>query len=93
MIRWSIAAVNSSRLCGGIFVAMPTAIPLAPLRSKFGSRAGNTSGCIRESSKLATIFTVFRSRSERSSEEIVASRASVYLIAAGGSPSTEPKFP
>jgi hypothetical protein len=35
---------SSSRLCGGMFVAMPTAIPLDPLASRFGKVAGSTSG-------------------------------------------------
>ena len=35
---------NSVRLCGGIFVAMPTAIPDAPLTSKFGICAGKVMG-------------------------------------------------
>ena len=37
--------VISRRLCGGMFVVMPTAMPVAPLTSRFGSRAGRTSGC------------------------------------------------
>ena len=34
----------SRKLCGGMFVAIPTAIPALPLTSKFGKRLGNTSG-------------------------------------------------
>jgi hypothetical protein len=34
----------SPRLCGGMFVAIPTAMPLAPLTSRFGNRAGRTTG-------------------------------------------------
>ena len=76
-----------------MFVAIPTAIPLAPLSSRLGRRAGRTSGWLKESSKFGTMSTVSRSRSARSSREMGASRASVYLIAAGGSPSIEPKLP
>ena len=35
---------TSRRLCGGMLVAMPTAIPLLPLTSRFGNRAGRMSG-------------------------------------------------
>ena len=38
--RWQ----TSLRLCGGMFVAIPTAIPDAPLTSRFGNCAGRTSG-------------------------------------------------
>ena len=34
----------SPRLCGGMLVAMPTAMPLEPLTSRFGKRAGRTCG-------------------------------------------------
>ena len=37
-------AAISRRLCGGILVAMPTAIPALPLTSRFGNRAGSTNG-------------------------------------------------
>ena len=46
-----------------------------------------------ESSKLGEKSTVFRSRSASNSSAIGANRASVYLMAAGGSPSTLPKLP
>ena len=39
-----VASTISFRLWGGMLVAMPTAIPLAPLRSRFGTRAGRTTG-------------------------------------------------
>ncbi len=32
------ASITSPRLCGGMFVAMPTAMPPAPLTSRFGNR-------------------------------------------------------
>ena len=38
------------RLCGGIFVAIPTAIPALPLTKRFGRREGKTVGsCERPS--------------------------------------------
>ena len=44
------AAAISRRLCGGIFVAMPTAMPSEPLTSRFGNRAGRIAGsCVRPS--------------------------------------------
>ena len=39
-----VAAMISRRLCGGMFVAMPTAMPDEPLTRRFGYRAGRTSG-------------------------------------------------
>ena len=41
-----VAPHNSPRLCGGIFVAMPTAMPLEPFASKFGNAAGMTVGSL-----------------------------------------------
>ena len=45
-----IPSITSLRLCGGMFVAMPTAIPEEPLTSRFGKRAGSTVGSRRDSS-------------------------------------------
>ena len=44
------ASTTSDRLCGGMFVAMPTAMPEAPLMSRFGMRAGRMSGSLSEPS-------------------------------------------
>ena len=41
---------TSPRLCGGMFVAIPTAIPAEPFTSRFGKRAGSTVGSRRDSS-------------------------------------------
>ena len=38
------ALTTSPRLCGGMFVAMPTAMPDEPLISRFGTRVGSTTG-------------------------------------------------
>ena len=38
------ASITSPRLCGGILVAMPTAMPPAPLTRRLGKRAGSTTG-------------------------------------------------
>ena len=43
-------SITSRRLCGGMFVAMPTAIPDEPFTSRFGTRFGNTSGICSVSS-------------------------------------------
>ncbi len=46
----TMASMTSRRLCGGMFVAMPTAMPVEPLTSRFGKRDGRTSGsCVRPS--------------------------------------------
>ena len=37
-------AATSRRLCGGMLVAMPTAIPALPLISRLGTRPGRTVG-------------------------------------------------
>ncbi|MNW52110.1 hypothetical protein D3C74_296190 [compost metagenome] len=37
-------SATSRRLCGGMFVAMPTAMPAEPLTSRFGNREGRTTG-------------------------------------------------
>ena len=42
-----VASIISERLCGGILVAIPTAMPSEPLMSRLGSLAGSTEGCIR----------------------------------------------
>ena len=44
------ASIASPRWCGGMFVAMPTAMPAEPLTSRFGKRDGSTSGSLRDSS-------------------------------------------
>ncbi len=43
-IRCTVASMTSPRLCGGMFVAMPTAMPWLPFTSRFGKRAGRTRG-------------------------------------------------
>ncbi len=74
-------------------VAIPTAIPEDPFTRRFGKRQGITLGSFSDSSKLGAKSTVSLSMSAKSFWDILAIRASVYRIAAGGSPSTEPKFP
>ena len=50
----SMTRINASqisrRLCGGIDVAMPTAMPVAPLTSRLGNFDGSTVGSVRLSS-------------------------------------------
>ena len=76
-IRWLMASHSSRRLWGGMEVAMPTAMPDAPLESRKGSFAGRTLGSCRESSKLVAKLTVLRSKSWSISAAMGASRASV----------------
>ena len=45
-ISWMAAAQISPALCGGIEVAMPTAMPAAPLASRFGNAPGSTIGSL-----------------------------------------------
>ena len=44
------ALTVSVRLCGGILVAMPTAMPVWPLTSRFGTLVGSTEGSDSDSS-------------------------------------------
>ena len=50
LIKANVPSITSPKLCGGILVAIPTAIPPAPLTSKLGNFEGNTSGSISVSS-------------------------------------------
>ena len=43
-IRLIEALITSVKLCGGIFVAIPTAIPEEPFIKRFGIFVGSTSG-------------------------------------------------
>ena len=52
------AAMTSLRLCGGILVAIPTAIPVPPFTRRFGKRDGSTTGSRSVSSKFGTKSTV-----------------------------------
>ena len=74
-------------------MAIPTAMPSEPLTSRFGNLAGKTSGWRWLSSKFGTKSTVSALMSLSISVAMRIRRVSVYLIAAGGSPSTLPKFP
>ncbi len=87
------ASTTSLRLWGGMEVAMPTAMPVAPLTSRLGMADGSTLGSVSVSSKFGPKSTVFLLRSDRMSRAGAVRRASVYRMAAGGSPSTEPKLP
>ena len=44
LIKFMLALRTSVRLCGGIFVAIPTAIPDEPFTKRFGIFVGRTSG-------------------------------------------------
>jgi len=74
---WTSALQTSARLCGGMFVAIPTAIPLDPLRRRFGTFAGRTTGSSSDSSKFEVNATVSFSMSCRSSSASGVSRTSV----------------
>ena len=49
-IKASVPLITSVKLCGGILVAIPTAIPDAPLTSKFGNLAGKIAGSFSDPS-------------------------------------------
>ena len=48
-VQWLLSNPEaiSRRLCGGMLVAMPTAMPALPLTSRLGNRAGSTVGSVR----------------------------------------------
>ena len=97
MSGFSICAMapemTSRRLCGGMLVARPMAMPLAPLTSRLGKRLGSRSGSFWVSSKFRWKPTVSFSMSRSIWSARGVMRASVYRMAAGLSPSMEPKFP
>ena len=43
-IRWRSAWITSTRLCGAMLVAMPTAMPVLPLTTRLGIADGRTTG-------------------------------------------------
>ena len=73
----AVASMISRRLCGGMLVARPTAMPLAPLTKRFGKLAGSMSGSLRVSSKLSRKGTVSLSMSRSISTASGVMRASV----------------
>ena len=77
-----------------MLVAIPTAIPVEPLMRMFGSRAGKTLGSVCDPSKVSPKSTASWEMSARSIASATdRNRHSVYRIAAGGSASSDPKFP
>ena len=46
----TLAAATSTKLCEGISVAIPTAIPEAPFNKTKGSRAGSKAGSVKDPS-------------------------------------------
>ena len=92
-IRDTRPSITSERLWGGIFVAIPTAIPSDPFIKRVGTDEGNTLGSLSVSSKFKSQSTVSLSRSFNISLESFVILDSVYLIAAALSPSIDPKLP
>ena len=77
-ISATMPSMTSRMLWGGILVAIPTAMPLEPLMSRFGTRQGSTLGSCLDSSKFGTKSTVSFSISRMRSTLILLMRASVY---------------
>ena len=92
-MRCTRPSTTSPRLCGGMLVAIPTAMPEVPFTSRLGKRDGITVGSLRLPSKLSTNSTVSLSMSASISSATRLMRHSVYLMAAALSPSTLPKLP
>ena len=67
----------SLRLCGGILVAIPTAMPVLPLTNKFGKIDGSDKGSFKLSSKFGPQSTVSSSKSSSISSPSLCSLASV----------------
>ncbi len=90
----AMASITSHKLCVGMLVVMPTAIPSAPFIRILGTFTGSTTGSFSVSSKFGPKSTTFLSRSARYTSWVnFLSFASVYRMAAAPSPSMEPKFP
>ena len=77
-IIYTVASMTSPRLWGGMFVAMPTAMPMEPLTSRFGNREGSTSGSLRVLSKFIPYSMTSFSMSTSISLASRDIRASVY---------------
>ncbi|CCZ52615.1 unknown [Clostridium sp. CAG:75] len=71
------ALITSRKLCGGMLVAIPTAIPEVPFTSRFGYLDGNTVGSFSVSSKFGIKSTVSLPISASISTEILLNLASV----------------
>ena len=59
----------SLRLCGGMLVAMPTAMPVPPLMRRFGNAAGKTD-------RLGEPLVVVRDEIDRLLVQVIHQRAS-----------------
>jgi hypothetical protein len=64
------ASITSPRLCGGMLVAMPTAMPPAPLTSRLGKRAGRTPARARSRRSWSWKSTVSLSMSSSSASRL-----------------------
>ena len=69
--------ITSDKLCGSMFVAIPTAIPEAPFTNKLGIRVGRTVGSLSVSSKFKSKSTVSFAMSPKKSSAIRIILASV----------------
>ena len=76
-IRATSPLIISLRLWGGIFVAIPTAIPSEPLTKSVGTVDGSTVGSFSVSSKFGSHSTVSLSKSLSISLAILVIRDSV----------------
>ena len=74
---FTTAFMISLKLCGGILVAIPTAIPEVPFTNKFGNLDGSTIGSFSVSSKFGAKSTVSLLMSASISMDILESLASV----------------
>ena len=74
---------------------MPTAMPLDPLTSRFRGSLARQNGGLHQPSRRSSPCesTVSNLMSSSSATAAAVMRASVYRIAAGGSPSMDPKLP
>ena len=76
-IRAIVPFTTSRKLCGGISVAIPTAIPVVPFNRILGTRAGKLIGSFIEPSKLSCQSQVPCPSSDKSSSLYCDSLASV----------------
>src|SRR2546427_6730977 len=76
-----------------MLVAIPTAIPAAPLTMRLGSLDGRTVGSCSRSSKLGTKSTVLLSMSSSIAIAMRVRRILVKVGAAAAAPASEPQVP
>ena len=83
----------SLRLCGGMLVAMPTAMPLVPLSSRLGSNGGQDSRLLEAAVEVVGPIRPFPYRCRPAAPRRCGQAGLGITHGRRASPSTEPKLP